>query len=168
MAWIRLLFSFHSGLGRIPMSALLFAAMLTVGVGQDAQPTASAAPNVNGKWMVVYAEQKGHRIESWNQQRATLQDGALSYQTNGKEETLHLKFGPHQTVTATGGNGKMHTGVFIASKEYLCISLRGTARSADQGASEEQEAKGAGPAPGHSSGSFILILRRNHTREAGK
>jgi hypothetical protein len=144
------------------MSVLLLTTMLMVGADQS--PQAAITASVNGKWMVVYAEEKGRRNNSWEQQQATMQDGTLTYQANGKEETLQLKFGPHQTVSVSN-NGTTQKGVFIASRDYLCISLQGHAK---QGAAEEQETTAPRTRQHHSSGSFILILRRGRAGTAGK
>ncbi len=69
-----------------------------------------------------------------------------------------MKFGPKQTLPATLSENvakAAHSGVYIAGQDYLCISLN------PEGA---KEATGAGAKAGEdksaSSGSFILILRR--------
>ncbi len=131
------------------MSALLMAALLAA-PGAD-QP--GAMPNVEGKWLIVYAEEGGRRMNSWEQRVANLKDNTLTYERDGKEQQIHLKFGPHQTLKAStakedasaGGDG-----VYIAGQDYLCLSL--TSGNFTGG----EKAQGAGS----SSGSFILILRR--------
>jgi uncharacterized protein (TIGR03067 family) len=109
-------------------------------------------PNLDGKWMVVYAEEGGRRNNAWEQRLATMKDDTLTYEDAGKKRTVQLKFGPHQTVEATrtgeGGNEKPLHGVYVAAQDYLVISL--------------EAAEGKKPPPGqrHSSGDFILILRK--------
>lgn len=128
------------------MTALLLAATLFAGVNPPAaDDKGDAHANVDGKWLIVYAERGGRRNNTWEQQQAMLQGGTLSYEAEGKQHSLKLTFGPHQTVKASGGeeggDGKERSGVYVAGQDYLCISL------------------GGGDA-GRSSGSFILILRR--------
>ena len=126
------------------MTPLLLAVALAAG--------ADPAPKVDGKWLIVYAEENGRRNNSWENRQATVSGGKLSYAAEGgKEQSLELKFGDGQTVKATakGGEGGAaagsHSGVYIASQDYLCLSLN---------------ADGKDKARGSSSGSFILILRK--------
>ena len=103
-----------------------------------------AAPKVDGKWRIVYAEEGGRRNNSWEQKVATVNRDTLSYESDGKKRSLKLTFGPHQTVKAKGD--REFTGVYIHGQDYLCISLN--------------NAKDASEGRGQSSGSFILILRK--------
>lgn len=135
------------------MSALLMAAMLaTVAADQPGEKRADASmPQVGGKWLIVYAEEGGRRMNSWEQHVATIKDNTLSYERDGKEQTIHLKFGPHQTLKASAGKtgeGREDAasggdGVYIAGQDYLCLSLPASATGG-----------------GTSGGSFMLILRR--------
>ena len=104
----------------------------------------AAAPKVDGKWRIVYAEEGGRRNNSWEQKVATVSRDTLSYESEGKKRSLKLTFGPHQTVKAKGDHE--FTGVYIHGQDYLCISLND--------AKDESEGRG------QSSGSFILILRK--------
>jgi hypothetical protein len=119
--------------------------------GADDAPKA-AAPKVEGKWRIVYAEEGGRRNNSWEQKVATVKDNTLSYESDGKERTLKLTFGPHQTVKAKGaGKGKgEYSGVYISGQDYFSISLN--AGEGDKGR-------------GQSSGSFILIMRKQRDKK---
>jgi hypothetical protein len=108
------------------------------------------APDVDGKWLIVYAEEGGRRNTTWEQKVATLKDGTLSYNKEGEERTLSLKFDADQKLTATltvgkEGTGKSLSGVYIAGQDYMAVSLNG---------------EGAKDGAGKSSGAYILILRR--------
>jgi hypothetical protein len=159
-----------AGLRRSSMSTLLLTAVLAAAPGQaPAAKAADAAPDLGGKWQIVYAEEKGRRIQSWERQAAAFKDGALTYERDGKEHTIHLKFGAHQTVKATGGKAEggpsgESDGVYIASQDYVAISLSGgTFTGGDKGAKEGAEDK-----KGHSSGDFILILRKQRAPVGAK
>ena len=119
------------------MSALLLTALLVV--------AAEDAPKVEGKWLIVYAEEGGNRQSNWETKVATLKGNGLTFERDGKDQTLDLAFGDNQTVKASGlsKDGKA-SGVYILGQDYLCLSLNSTAGKGD----------------GKSSGSFILILRR--------
>jgi hypothetical protein len=134
------------------MSPLLLAALMAAGP-VAAQPGGSQTfmPKVEGRWLIVYAEEGGRRNNAWEQKVATVSDNTLSYESDGKKRTLNLSFGPRETLKARfggeGSEGKSQNGVYIAGQDYLCISLG--------------EPSGTG---GGSSGSFILILRRQRGR----
>jgi len=132
------------------MTPLLMATVLLLGADEKKE----AAPKVEGKWRIVYAEEGGRRNNAWEQRVAAVRDNALSYEVEGKTRSLKLSFGPHQTVKATGeGETKgEYNGVYILGQDYLCISLN--AKEGDKGR-------------GQSSGSFILILRKQR-KEGGK
>lgn len=130
------------------MTPLLLSVAMTVG----AEPKA-AGPDVEGKWLIVYAEEGGRRNTTWETKVATLKGDTLSYAKEGEERSLKLKFGADQKLTATLSTGKDSaekalTGVYIAGQDYLSLSLNPTDGAA---------AKGDGP---KSSGTYILILRR--------
>jgi hypothetical protein len=131
------------------MGTLLVAAVLSLGPGEEpVEKPAEAAPDVSGSWLIVYAEEKGRRIQKWEQVKATIKDGALTYDRDGKDYTINLKFGPGQTLKASvGKEDATASGVYIAAQDYVCLSLSGGAFAAG-------EKKGA------SSGDFILILRK--------
>ena len=141
------------------MSPLFMATVLALMPAAD-QPTKAdaAAPDLNGGWLIVYAEEKGRRIQKWEQLKATIKDGALTYVKDDKDFTITLKFGPHQTVKATtGGKDEMAAdGVCIAGQDYLCISLTGGSFAS---AKEDKDAP-----KNRSSGDFILILRRQRDK----
>jgi hypothetical protein len=127
--------------------------LLTVALAVGAEAKADG-PDVEGKWLIVYAEEGGRRNTTWEQQVATLKGDMLSYSKEGEERSLRLKFGADQKLTATlsvGGKaaaeGKSLDGVFIAGQDYLCLSLNAAGKGGD--------AKGGGSKP-----AFILILRR--------
>lgn len=128
------------------MSAILLAVALAAA---DDKP---AVPDIEGKWLIVYAEEAGKRNSAWEEQAAVMKGDTLSYGKDGKPRALKLTFGPDQTVKATlptGGRDvvpKPMTGVCIVGQDYLCLSLN--AAGAKPGA-----AKG-------SSGGLILILRK--------
>ena len=124
---------------------------LTFAVGGDEK---AAAPNVEGKWLIVYAEEGGRRNTTWEQRVATVKGDTLSYSKDGDDRSLRLTYGPLQTVKATmsaggkeaGDTGSM-SGVFIAGQDYLCLSLNAGGAKGEKAATK-------------SSGAFILILRR--------
>jgi hypothetical protein len=130
------------------------------------QPPARAdapGPDINGGWLIVYAEEKGRRIQKWEQSKVTAKDGALTYERDGKDFTITLKFGPHQTVKATtGGKDEAANGVCIVGQDYLCLSLSG---GAFKGVKEDKDKpKIEDPKGSHSSSDFILILRRQRDK----
>ena len=129
------------------MKLLLLTTVLALGAARPAEEEKEgAAPKLDGKWTIVYAEEGGRRNTAWETKPATFKDGTLSYEDEGKTRSLTLKFGPHQTVTATGHKegDKSHKGVYIAARDYVSVSLEGATK-------------------GTSSGAFILILRRART-----
>ncbi len=137
------------------MSPLFVAAVLAAVPAAD-QP--ASAPDLNGGWLIVYAEEKGRRIQKWEQLKATVKDGALTYERDGKDFTISLKFGPGQTLKATTG-GKDEAaaeGVYIAGQDYLCVSLTGGAFAAAKD-DKDKPAKAGGP-------DFILILRKQRDK----
>ncbi len=105
------------------------------------------APKVEGRWRIVYAEEGGRRNNAWEQRVAVVRANAISYEAEGKTRSLKLSYGANQTVKAVGeGETKgEYSGVYILGKDYLCLSLN--AKEGDKGR-------------GESSGSFILILRK--------
>jgi len=126
------------------MSAILLAVALAAA---DDKP---AMPDVEGKWLIVYAEEGGKRNTTWEQRVATVKGDTLSYSKDGDTRALKLAFGDGQTVKATmpaGGKdvaAKPLTGVAIVGQDYLCLSLNAEVKKPEKG----------------SSGSLILILRR--------
>jgi hypothetical protein len=69
------------------MSTLLMAAVLAA-VGADKAD--AAAPHVEGKWLIVYAEENSKRINSWEQHVATIKDNTLTYERDGKDVASQL------------------------------------------------------------------------------
>jgi hypothetical protein len=136
------------------MRPFLVAAVLVTSAGVlGAEDKPAAAPKVEGKWLIAYAEEGGRRNNAWEAQLATVSDNTLSFERDGKKSSLRLSFGPHQTVKASiakeGGEEKGdYTGVYIAAQDYFAISLN-QGDKADAGADR-----------GSSSGAFILILKR--------
>ncbi len=131
------------------MSSLLLAALLA-GVEAPAAD-AAGAPKVEGKWLIAYAEEGGRRNNAWEAKVATVAGDTLTYEREGKKNTLKLTFGPHQSVKAAlekegeseGVKNGNYGGVYIAGQDYFCLSLNGE-----------------GAEKGPSSGAFILILKR--------
>jgi hypothetical protein len=127
------------------VTPLLLSVVMTLG----AEP--KAAPDVDGKWLIVYAEEGGRRNTTWEQKVATLKEGTLTYNKEGEERTLNLKFDGDQKLTATltvgKEAGKSLSGVYIAGQDYMAVSLNPGEGGAKDGA-------------GKSSGAYILILRR--------
>jgi hypothetical protein len=133
------------------MNTFLLATLLVAGspeAGND------VTPKVGGKWLIVYAEEGGRRNNAWEQQQATVDGSKLSYEVGGKQQTLELKFGPGQTLSATeGGEGKTGwSGVYVHSQDYFVISV-------NKAAAGEAKADDTKPKDS-SSAEFILILRR--------
>jgi hypothetical protein len=147
------------------MNALLVTSLLAVGAGvarQEGRP--GFTPKLEGKWLIVYTEEGGRRSTAWERKVATLRGDTLTYEREGEKRSLELAFGPNQTVRAKfsgggargrGGPGKGgYHGVYIASRDYLCLSL-------NPGMPGRAAAEGK---HGPSSGSFILILRRQREK----
>jgi hypothetical protein len=132
---------------KVAMVPLLLAAAILMAAEEKKED----APKVEGKWRIVYAEEGGRRNNTWEQKMAAVEDNTLSYESEGKKRSLKLKFGPHQTVKAEGENE--YTGVYIHGQDYLCLSLN--------------DAKGESKS-GQSSGSFILILRKQRAERTEK
>jgi hypothetical protein len=129
------------------MSSMLLAALLA---GTAEAPAADApAPKIEGKWLIVYAEEGGRRNNAWEAKVATVKDDMLTYERDGKKNTLKLAFGAHETVKAAldteGGEIKKgnYQGVYIAGQDYFSLALNGE-----------------GTDKGTSSAAFILILKR--------
>ena len=127
------------------MTALAMTVVLAVNASAAAE-----VPNIDGKWLIVYAEEGGKRNTTWEQRVATAEKDSLSYSKDGDDRMVKLTFGAKQSVTANlkaGGKdlGAL-SGVYILGQDYLCLSLNSdTAKAADKTTS---------------SGSFILILRK--------
>jgi hypothetical protein len=126
------------------MTPLLMTLALVVATDEKAAP-----PNIDGKWLIVYAEEGGKRNTTWEQRVATAEKGIVSYSKDGDERVLKLAFGDKQTLKATikasGTDLGALSGVYISSQDYLCLSLNPDA---------------AKDVKTTSSGAFILILRR--------
>jgi hypothetical protein len=123
------------------MTPLLMTVVLAVGADEKA-----AAPAIDGKWLIVYAEEGGKRNTTWEQRVASGEKDTLSYSKDGDDRSLKLSFGEKQTVKAAMKDGTAMSGVYIAGQDYLCLSL-------NPEASKEGKARS-------SSGEFILILRK--------
>jgi hypothetical protein len=130
---------------------------------------------IEGKWLILYAEEGGRRENSWENRQATVAGNVLSYEgEGGKKLSLTLKVGKGQTVEATTSEGGTLKGVYILGQDYLCLSVSKGGKMKKGGApvepvavTTEAPAPQAGGGTGHaSSGDFILILRR--VRGAGK
>src|SRR3982751_339509 len=76
--------------GASSVTPLLLSVVLSLGAG----------PAVEGNWLIVYAEEGGRRNTTWEQKVATLKGDTLSYNKEGEERTLKLKFGDDQKLTA--------------------------------------------------------------------
>jgi hypothetical protein len=133
------------------MTPLLLTVAMTLGADEK------ATPNIEGKWLIVYAEEGSRRNTTWEQKVATAKGDSLSYSKEGEDRALKLTFGAGQTVKAElsiGGKvtdeGKSLGGVYIAGQDYLCLSLNPGGAAAKE--SKADSAK--------SSGALILILRR--------
>lgn len=148
------------------MTSLLLAAYLSLlpAVADGQNP----APAVEGKWLIVYAEENSKRNNAWEQRVASIRGDTLTYQDGGQDRTLKLTFGANQTVTATPGGGKDKekeaaalTGVYISGQDYLCLSLSaGKGDSKPKAAEVAQQKVSDDKASPPSSGNFILIMRR--------
>jgi hypothetical protein len=126
------------------MTPLLLATVLAVG---GEAPNADA-PKIDGKWLIVYAEEGGKRNNSWEQRQATAEGTTLTYKADDKERTIKLTFEDHMMLKAafTGGDQKgTYNGVYIAGQDYLSIAVNPEGGKADKG---------------NSSAAFILILRK--------
>ena len=124
------------------MNVLLLTSFLAFGAAD--QPDLA---KLDGKWTVVYAEEGGRPNRAWETRPAMFKDGTLSFEEDGKKQSLELKCGDHCAVTAKGlgkAGDKEGKGVCIIGQDYVTIALT---------------AEGKKP-EGGSSGDFVLILRR--------
>jgi hypothetical protein len=141
-------------MSRILLGAALFVA-LAAGTSARAEDK-PGAPNVEGKWLIVYVEEGGKRNATWEQQVATVKGDSLTYSKEGDERKLKLSFGDKQTVKVSGVGGKdakgEMSGVFIIGQDYLCLSLNSTGGKGGDPPAKADAKK--------SSGDFIIILRR--------
>jgi hypothetical protein len=127
----------------------MIALVMTVVLAVNAPGTVGAV-DIDGKWLIVYAEEGGKRNTTWEQRVATADKDMLSYSKDGDDRSVKLVFGAKQALTASlkaGGKdlGNL-SGVYILGQDYLCLSLNpDTAKEGDKPSS---------------SGAFILILRK--------
>ena len=123
------------------MTALAMTVVLAV-----SSSAAADAPSIDGKWLIVYAEEGGRRNTTWEQRVATIKGDTLSYSKDGDDRSLRLTYGPLQTVKATmsaggkeaGDKGPM-SGVFIAGQDYLCLSLNAGGAKGETAAFSERQ-----------------------------
>jgi hypothetical protein len=153
------------------MKQVLWVAVVLAIAAGEARAQAGKG-GIEGKWLILYAEEGGRRENSWENRQATVAGNVLSYEgEGGKKLSLTLKVGKGQTVEATSSDGGTLKGVYILGQDYLCLSVSKGGKmkkAATGGAPVEPVPVTAGaPAPqagegaGHgSSGDFILILRR--------
>jgi hypothetical protein len=138
------------------MTSILLCIALSAAVPGAADEKKAAAPDVEGKWLIVYVEEGGKRNATWEQQVATVKGDTMTYSKEGDDRTLRLSFGTGQTVKITGAGGKGSgemSGVYISGQDYLCLSVNPAGKDSEPPA--KVDAKKA-----TSSGAFILILRR--------
>lgn len=152
------------------MNVLLMTAALALGGGEATPRELGKA--MNGKWLIVYAEEGGRRNNAWEARQATIADGVLSYEDGaGKKRSLTLmpNAGQIMETNAPGVKGGGMRGVYILGQDYLCLSLKKTGaktKGASTGAGgaapggAPTTAVGGGAGMSRSSGDFILILRR--------
>ena len=136
------------------MIPILMSIALTAAPGA-AEEKKAAAPDVEGKWLIVYVEEGGKRNATWEQQVATVKGDTMTYSKEGDDRSLKLSFGPNQTVKVAGAGGKGGGdmgGVYISGQDYLCLSLNPAGKEGDPPAKADLKKA--------SSGAFILILRR--------
>src|SRR5215203_136440 len=89
------------------MNALLMTTVLALGVGGQPAGGKGANAALEGKWVIVYAEEGGRRNNAWEQRQATVSGGVLSYEdVDNKKRSLRLKLGANQTVAVTDGDAK--------------------------------------------------------------
>jgi hypothetical protein len=144
------------------MSSLVLAALLVAGFNEV---KVEDAPKVEGKWLIVYAEEAGRRNNAWEQQQATVEGTKLSYEAGGKQHTLELKFGKSQTLHATGGGegdskGAAWNGVYVSSQDFFVVSLNREGKAALSAPAVKEPKPEEQKEHASSSGTFILILRR--------
>jgi hypothetical protein len=144
------------------MYSLLLAAALMA----SAENKAPSVPGGDGRWLIVYAEEGGRRNNAWEQQQAMFKGTTLTFTQEGKTQSLTLTFGKHQTVKAVMSGDKeekgetSYSGVYIAGQDYFCLSLEGTGKDGKKEETKKEGEEKAEPAKVTSSGSFIMILRR--------
>src|SRR5262245_18675572 len=96
VVWVSAALRTRSDQRRRLMTPLLMAVVLAVGVQDKA-----AAPNIDGKWLIVYAEEGGKRNTTWEQRVAAAEKDTLSYSKDGDDRSVKLTFGAKQTLTAS-------------------------------------------------------------------
>ena len=67
------------------MTPLFLTVAMTLGADEKA-----AMPNIEGKWLIVYAEEGSRRNTTWEQKIATAKDKTLSYSKEGEKRVLRM------------------------------------------------------------------------------
>ncbi len=163
--------------------------------------------SLDGQWTVVYVEKEGKPQEIKSAQQVTIRDNTVTCTMDGKQHSWKLEFLPRHMLVCTNsssdrtaisaekpGNqassnfleGDKHHGVYIASKEFFCVSLsKGpampeTGRSSPAGADAARQPgqpiqQGQAGQPGvvggigmdkPHGGQFVLILRKSDSTES--
>jgi hypothetical protein len=102
------------------MSVYLLAAVVALGAQQPAPGTANQDRTggqtamtglLDGQWTVVYFESHGHQAQAGSNATVTIHGGTLTFMRDGRQHTMHLNFGPNNTLTVSGmGEGHEGTG----------------------------------------------------------
>jgi hypothetical protein len=105
------------------MSYLMWAALLAPGFDPQQPPPArpqtapgqqqaqAMASNLDGTWMVLYAEKDGQKLADHQNQTVTIKGNVLTVNKDGQEHSIRLQFGPNHHLTATpeAGQHAAHT-----------------------------------------------------------
>jgi hypothetical protein len=135
-------------------------------------PSGPALTVVEGRYSVSEAERGRRVLEPGRDLVVTMRRNVLSYHVGSTEYTLRLEFGPNRTVRAVGSGegpggqagatgrdaresvttgpaprGVSYEGVYVVSKDYLCLSFNevAPARAGAPGPAEPADVAGVQP-----------------------
>lgn len=133
---------------------------------------------IDGEWTAVYAEMDGQKVEIKKLTNVIIKNNVVTCNQDGKPKSFLLEFGPHQMVRCTEQNAAKpleqpteqrgthtHHGVYIASQDYLSLSLnkgidRRTPGVREEGKERDAQPRAAGWGMGPHGSDMVLILRR--------
>jgi uncharacterized protein (TIGR03067 family) len=130
---------------------------------------------LDGKWVVVYAEREGKKMDLDGKVEVTIKDNVVSYKDKeGKEHSIRLRLGPRFTFWVMGRDDKdddkggrlrdrIHHGVYVLSNEHLALSVNKFGYNIVnriRNEKEDDDPKADGPAGTGHTGHFVFFLKR--------